>query len=371
MKIKQTNYIVIIILFLSIIGCSSSQLVHKNGGISKNSKTDKILKKQFLIGATLNHEDLKTSKKELFLKDFKYLTPANSAKQSLIHPEPNKWNWSLINDFIDFANKNNLVVRLHGPISPQSSKWVKEDYRTKEELSTMLDEFATEFCLRFNNEPSVKWIDVVNETILADGSWFGPKPGVNQWENPWLNMGVDENGFPLYILKAFEIATKNATNLKLIYNQNVGLEKPMWDKVKETILYIRSKGYRVDGIGWQAHLLLGANRKDFVDNIDDSMKKLSDLIDWAHNNKLEFHITELDYLVKENNLENINSEREIQAMVYQKIVDVLIEKSKNGFVSLNLWNLSVRYSKDKGYFQSIYDEKFQPTKAYQVIKKSI
>ena len=326
-------------------------------------------KGKLLIGATLNHEELNTKKEELYLKDFKYLTPANAAKQTRIHPEPGVWEWSKINDFINFANKNNLVVRLHGPISPQASKWIKEDYRTKDELVTMLEEFATAFAKRFNEEPSVKWMDVVNKTILADGTWFGPKEGVNEWENPWLQIGLDENGFPLYILKAFEIATKHAPNLKLVYNQNVGMETLMWDKVKETILYLRSKGYRVDGIGWQAHLLLGAKREDFVNNTDKTMQKLSDLIDWAHQNNLAFHVTELDYLVK--NMNELESERVIQKEVYQKLIDVLLEKSKQGEVTLNLWDISERHKKGTGYFQSIYDSRFKPTPAYTVIKSAI
>ncbi|MDA9070031.1 endo-1,4-beta-xylanase, partial [Arenitalea sp.] len=324
---------------------------------------------KLLVGATLNHEELNTKKEALFLKDFKYLTPANAAKQTRIHPKPNEWKWKQIDDFVTFANKHNLVMRLHGPISPQASKWVKADERTPEELETMLEDFATAFAMRFNNEPSVKWMDVVNETILANGDWFGPKEGVNQWENPWLKIGLDQNGFPLYILKAFEIATKHATNLKLVYNQNVGMETKMWDKVKETVLYLRSKGYRVDGIGWQAHLLLGAKRKDFVDNTDASMQKLSDLIDWAHQNNLAFHVTELDYLVKD--ISQLDKERQIQKEVYKKLVDVLITKSENGEVTLNLWDVGERHKNRTGYFQSIYDSDFKPTPAYNVIKTAI
>ena len=229
----------------------------------------------------------------------------------------------------------------------------------------MLEEFATAFAKRFNNEPFVKWMDVVNETILGNGTWFGPKEGTDKWENPWLKIGLDENGFPLYILKAFEIANKHAPNLKFVYNQNVGMEDVMWNKVKETIMYLRSKGYRVDGIGWQAHLLMGAKRKDFVDNIDASMDKLSNLIDWEHQNDLEFHVTELDYLVKDES--KLTIERVIQKEVYQKLVDVLKTKSKNGVVTLNLWDVGVRYKKGVGSFQSIYDEDFNLTPAYDVI----
>ncbi len=360
------NRYLLIALVSILTSCGSGKNIAKN---SANDNSDFSIDKNLLVGATLNHNELSSKKGELFLKDFKYLTSANAAKQTRIHPTPDVWNWNLISDFIEFANKNNLIVRLHGPISPQASKWVKQDHRTSEELESMLIEFATAFAKRFNNEPSVKWMDVVNETILADGTWFGPKEGTDKWENPWLQIGLDENGFPLYILKAFEIATKHATNLKLVYNQNVGMETIMWDKVKETVLYIRSKGYRVDGIGWQAHLLLGAKRKDFVDNIDVSMQKLSELIDWAHQNNLEFHVTELDYLVKD--IDKLESEIQIQKEVYQKLINVLKPKSKNGVVTLNLWDLGVRHKKGTGYFQSIYDSDFNPTPTYNIIKEAM
>ena len=61
--------------------------------------------------------------------------------------------------------------------------------------------------------------------------------------------------------------------------------------------------------------------KQFVENLDEELKKLSDLIDWAHSNKLEFHITELDYYNDgENNA--FNSVKK-QAEVYQKLMNLL------------------------------------------------
>ncbi len=64
----------------------------------------------------------------------------------------------------------------------------------------------------------------------------------------------------------------------------------------------------------------------------------------------------------------LNTERVIQKEVYQKLVDVLKAKSKNGVVTLNLWDVGVRYKKGAGNFQSIYDEDFNTTPAYDVIK---
>jgi len=329
---------------------------------SKRKKSSNVL-----VGATLNYRELNTIKEKLFLKDFNYLTPANAAKQSRVHPNPTVWKWQQIDDFINFSKKHNIQVRLHGPISPQASKWAKQDYRTAEELEAIMIEFTTAFAKKFNNEPTVKWMDVVNETILPNGKWFGPKKGTNKWENPWLKIGLDENGFPLYILKSFEIATKHATNIKLVYNQNAGMQKTLWDKLKKTVLYLRSKGYRVDGIGWQAHIGLSSSTKALIENTDEELRKLSDLIDWAHENNLEFHVTELDYFIEDNN--KLVEGRKKQAEFYKRLIETLNAKTKSGVVTLNLWDLGVRTKKGKeGAFHSIYDSEFNPTQAYKIIK---
>ena len=329
----------------------------------------KTSNKKLHIGATLNHHELGGKKEELFLKDFKFLTPANAAKQQHIHPRPGVWQWNRIEEFLKFSNKHNLILRIHGPISPQASKWVKEDHRTAQELEEVMTEFMTASAKRYNEEPSVKYMDVVNETILPDGSWFGPKSGTDSWENPWLSMGMDENGFPKYIVKAFEIATKHAPNVKLVYNQHAGMQKLMWNKVKKTILYLRGKGLRVDGIGWQGHLKLNRTTGDFIVRTDKALRDLSDLIDWAHANDLDFHVTELDYKVIDKS--NLKEEFQTQADIYEKIIKVLKSKLNSGVVTLNLWDMGERFKKPNIYFQSIYDKEYNPTPAYNVIKNAL
>lgn len=318
----------------------------------------------FVIGATLNLNELNTQKSNLFLKDFTYLTPSNPAKQSIVHPNSYTWNWNKIDKMIAFANENSLALRIHGPVSPQCSKWAKNDKRTKKELLDNMTEFMTESCKKYNNEPTVKWMDVVNETVLANGKWFGPKSGDNKWENPWLNIGFDENNFPLYIIKSFEIANEYAPNISLVYNQNGGMQKPMWNKIKQSIYYLRSKGLRVNGIGWQGHLLMPST-KDFVLNIDQGIQDLSNLIDWAQKNRLDFHVTELDYLIVDKN--NLESDLLHQKNIYEKIIKLLIEKSNTGLVTLNFWDVGERYKKGKGYFQSIYSKELEPNPSYELL----
>jgi GH35 family endo-1,4-beta-xylanase len=264
----------------------------------------------FFVGGTLTKFQLNTELENIFLEEFNYLTPANSFKQTIIHPKPDVWRWDRYDNFINFANENNLTLRVHGPISPQASKWVKDDGRTKEELSLILEEFLTALCKKVNEEKSVRWMDVVNETILRNGSWFAEKPGNDKWENPWTQIGINDDGFPKYIVRAFEIANKYATNIKLVYNHNGGMEKVMWEKIMETITYLKSKGLRVDAIGWQAHL-----RTNSLSNED--LQYLDFLMDWAHKNNLEFHITELNLWVKVE-APNLDSVQIIQAELYKK-----------------------------------------------------
>ena len=95
----------------------------------------------FLVGSTLIHRELKSNYANLFLKDFKYLTAMNAAKQSNINPTKGSWKWNQIDNFAKFSKNNNLLFRLHSPIGPQCSKWIKDDSRTADELQASLDEF--------------------------------------------------------------------------------------------------------------------------------------------------------------------------------------------------------------------------------------
>ena len=247
----------------------------------------------FYFGATISAGQLDTDVEKILANNFNMTVPENAVKQSVVHPDPDTWDWTKIDAILDMAKENDLSVRLHGPISPQSSRWAKHDDRKPVELENIMNEFLIEQCKRFNNHPNVKWMDVVNETITKDGEWFGPKKGVTEWENPWTIIGSDndKNSTPIYISRSFEIAQKYAPNINLVFNQHGGMEEVMWERVKETIMYLKDKGLRVDGIGWQAHL---SSRMKYGEN---EILYLSDLIDWSHQNNLEFHITEMDYKI--------------------------------------------------------------------------
>ena len=319
----------------------------------------------FYVGATLNHSQLNTKIEELFLSEFSYSTPENCAKQAAIHPSPGVWRWQKIDDYLDFAAKNDIVLRIHGPISPQASRWAKEDKRNISDLIINMEEFLKELCLKINNHPMVKWMDVVNETVERNGEWFREKPGNDKWENPWTQIGLNEDGIPLYIIRAFEIANQYAPNIKYVYNQHGGMEEIMWEKVLNTIIYLKNKGLKVDGIGWQAHL------KDFEDLAFNKSKLdyLAALIDWTHSNGMEFHITEMDYRISEVNptFKSLNR----QAAAYSNIMKILISRKNNGVLTFNTWGMVDRPGKHTNEHRFLFDKNLKPKPALFAIKKAL
>ena len=368
------NTIIKLLFVFLFINCSSgsdeSTVIDKDPDPDPNSgkitdsfkkiMSDEYNTDTFKFGATLNFYQFNSNVEDLFLKEFDYVVAENSFKQTIVHPEPDQWNWERVDAFLDFANKNNLQMRVHGPIGPQSSTWAKTDSRTNEELIKNYEEFLTELCKKINNENNVKWMDVVNETIDKNANWTIEKAGTG-YQNPWTQIGENEDGIPLYIIRSFEIAKEHAPNISLVFNQHQGMQPVMWDKVKETILYLKNKGLRIDGLGWQAHLrdnvILSLNKEQF--------DYLLSLIDWAHENDLDFHVTELDYFVEDKS--NLNNDLLDQKMIYSRIINLLEDKSKNGLVTLNFWDMGERYKKGKGYFQSIYSKELKPNPSYELL----
>ena len=251
---------------------------------------------------------------------------------------------------------------MHCPVSPQCSDWVKDDARTPEELENMLREFLTAVCKRYNGVPGIISMDVVNETT-HDNEWKKNAEGTG-WEVPWYIIGQDsdKNKTPLYIKMAFEIANEHAPDLKLIYNHHEDMNKEgSWRLIKETITSLRAHGLRVDGIGWQAHVNNGWATPENVE-------KLEALIDWAHSNDLEFHVTEASSWQKD----GVTRESlEEQAYTYSKIVETLIAKRSTGVVGWNTWHIDDGTGWHQEWYGAIFDKDLEAKPAYYSIQKAL
>ncbi|GHV00392.1 hypothetical protein FACS1894159_06040 [Bacteroidia bacterium] len=337
----------------------------------------------FWVGGAPGKEYLDAKNEEklsLFLSEFPYNTPANAFKQTSVYSEPGApWRNEEYMKWIDLARRNRQVVRCHGPVSPQCSVWAKGLDHTAEELLPVMTRYMTELSKELEkNSDVVRWMDVVNETVATTdnneyykkGDWFGPMAKNVFWQNPWLVIGLDEkSGIPIYIIKAFELANQYAPSIKKVFNQNGGGKDGVaWEKIKNTILYLRLIGQRVDGLGWQAHVSLGWEK-------DPANKKgISDLIDWCHANGLEFHVTELDVICP--NQQTWENDRQAQAVTIKAVMDTALEKLGKGAVAVNFWDITSGSrnlsGKQMKYFGGVWPRKVDmDDPVYLSIKRSL
>jgi len=364
---KQSILLVVLSVF-SCLSCDANNPIDDPIDQQKEKTIRELVAEKFpegnvFIGAASHYNLFGTKTIDILDREFSYVTPANDFKQTYIHPEPGKFQYEKSDAWVEHCQKNKQLIRLHAPISPQCSKWVKTDTRTAEELELMLEEYMTILCTRYNGKPGIKWLDVVNETIdKQTGDWFGPKPGTDKWENPWPKIGFDESHSlrpPLYIKQAFTIANTLAPDMKLIINQHGALEKHSWEKMKELVAYLRENNLRVDGLGWQAHIDLGWEK------IPGNIEYLAEIINWCHENDLEFHITEFNVWLKNENAGKLQE----QAETFTSIIKTVLDNRKGGVVGLNFWQIRGNETSNKNWDGCLFNEDYTPKPAYSEIKE--
>lgn len=315
-----------------------------------------------IIGGTTGSWAFGTPTGRIMDREFSYVTPENDFKQSIVHPDPDTWRRERADAWVQHVAEHGQVLRIHGPVSPQCSPWAKDDRRTPEELELLMRQFTTALYQRYNGKPGFVSLDVVNETVI-NGQWHTNKRGT-RWEVPWYAIGqdTDKHRTPLYIKMAFEIARKHAPDFKLIYNHHEEMNsEASWRLIKETIAYLRRHGLRVDGTGWQAH----------VDNgwaTPANLDKLGALIDWAHANDLEFHVTEASVWIKDGVTPQALA---LQAETYSAIVRVLLEKSAGGKVGWNTWHIDDPHSWHRQWHGGLFDGTYAAKPAYNAIQEAL
>lgn len=356
------------ILILNLLSCNKDETIkveynEPTGRRLRDIMAEKFPENNIIIGTTAGVWVFSYDIDILINKEFNYITPENEFKQKIIHPNNNTWNFDGANTWIENAKRNEQIIRMHCPIGPQVSDWTKDDQRSANELEQNMNDFLIAVCTTYNKIENIKYMDVVNETV-KNGEWFGHLKGIAEWENPWDLLGFqsDKYNTPKYIKKAFQICNQYAPNIKQLYNHH---EEPgnikSWNLIKETIITLKSEGIRIDALGWQAHVDNGwANDK----NLD----QLRELIDWTHQNSMEFHITEASSFIR-NKLST--TELILQAETYSKIIAVLLEKLPGGNIGWNTWHITDAYSYRKELFPAIFDDQLSPKPAYYAIQNQL
>jgi endo-1,4-beta-xylanase len=267
---------------LCVIFLSSTILSFIGNAVSSEKPALKdVYKNYFLIGGALNRYLVMgndPNAAEIVIKQFNTVTSENDMKWSLIHPEPNEYNWEPADRFVEFAEKNKMAVIGHCLVwHAQTPNWVfagtspttspnaitnAEDanspsfgrrgrgfrgpYATREELLQRMHDHIHNVVGHYKGR--VKGWDVVNEALDENGKLRN--------RNLWLQIigeGSEDKQYD-FIENAFRWAHEADPNAELYYNDyNLETSKAKCDGAVALVKYLKSKGLRIDGVGIQLH----------------------------------------------------------------------------------------------------------------------
>ncbi len=207
-----------------------------------------IFKNDFYIGAALSLDQIEGRDPEgigLVEKHFNSIVAENILKWEEIHPQLDTYNFEPADKYTAFGKKNNMFVVGHTLVwFYQTPDWVFEDesgnpLNREALLSRMKDHI---FTVMGRYQGKIQGWDVVNEAILADGSFR---------KCPWYEI-IGED----YIQKAFEFAREANPDAELYYNDYDYIKPAKCEGIIKLIKNLQSKNIRIDGIGIQGHWFL-------------------------------------------------------------------------------------------------------------------
>lgn len=240
--IKYTAAAFIVTTFLfSCLGCGENK---KLATAQKLPSLKETFQKEFKIGTALNAaqiEEKEPNAAVLVPQQFNAITPENIMKCVIIHPEWDKYNFTLADKMAEYGKKNNIPVYghtliWHSQLAPFVSK-----IQSKDSFSTFFNNHITTIASRYDGK--IKGWDVVNEALNEDGTLR---------KSVFLEkLGED------YIVEAFRLAQKAAPNTELYYN-DYNIEQPKKRAGAINIIKkLKDAGIRIDGVGIQGHWRAG------------------------------------------------------------------------------------------------------------------
>ena len=204
-----------------------------------------VFKNHFLIGAALNEAQFSGTDVHgatLAKTQFNTITPENALKWGSVHPEPGVYNFDASDRYVEFGEKNGMVIIGHTLVwHNQTPRWVFQDSTGKpisrEALLERMRDHIQTVVGRYKGK--IKGWDVVNEALNEDGSLR---------ECPWLKIIGEE-----YIVKAFEFAREADPSVELYYNDFSLENAPKREGAVALIKKLQAAGVHVAAVGLQGH----------------------------------------------------------------------------------------------------------------------
>ncbi|RKR92009.1 endo-1,4-beta-xylanase [Micromonospora pisi] len=313
--------------------------------------------------------------RQLVGSQFSSVTAENVMKWESLEPTRGTYNWGPADQLIAYAKQNNQRVRGHVLVwHNQLPGWlttgVADGSIDTAELRDILRNHITTVVKHFKGK-IWQW-DVVNEAVS------------DPWDNP---PALHYKGFwaqhlgPGYVADAFRWARAADPNALLFYNdyniEAFGSGNPADDKtqfVYDMVKRLRATGVPIDGVGSQGHLGTQYGNYDTL-QVADALERFGDL-------GLATAFTEVDVRsqmtpgVQAGDSNEINPRLQASAANYSVLLQACL--LSRHCLSFTVWGFTDRHSWIPGWFDNppeglatLYDENYQPKRAYQTVKADL
>ncbi|MER5185083.1 endo-1,4-beta-xylanase [Streptomyces sp. NPDC002896] len=279
-------------------------------------------------------------------EQFDSITPGNEMKWGSVEPTRGSYNWSGADSVVDFAEANNQKVRGHTLVwHSQLPSWVSNGTWTADSLRTvMTDHIATE-AGRYKGR--IDHWDVVNEPFNEDGT---RRQSVFQ-------TAIGDS----YIADALKAARAADPDAKLYINDyNVEGVNAKSTAMYNLVKSLKEQGVPIDGVGLQAHLILGQVPSTLQANI----QRFADL-------GVDVAITELDIRMT---VPATEAQLAQQKADYKAVTSACVAVSR--CKGITVWGFTDSDSWIPDFFDGYgaatpYDESYQPKPAYYGIAEAL
>ncbi len=292
-----------------------------------------------VIGTAVTGSKLTDTYGDIAGSEFNWLTPGNAMKWGSVEPTRGTYNWAEADRIVEFAEEHGQQVRGHTLVwHSQNPDWLTNGTWTAAGLSELLDDHIATEVGRYKGRLAA-W-DVVNEPFNEDGTYR---------QTLFYNtLGQD------YIAQALTAARAADPDAKLYINDyNVEGVNAKSTGLYNLVKSLKERGVPIDGVGLQAHLILGQVPATLQQNI----QRFADL-------GVDVAITELDIRMQ---LPATSAKLAQQAEEYKTVVAACVAVSRCtgvtvwGFTDSDSWIPDVF----DGYGAATpYDENYAKKPAY-------
>ena len=282
-------------------------------------------------------------------EQYNLVTAENGCKWSATEPQENKFDFTQCDYIYYFAKNNSMIFRGHnlcwGVYNPN---WLTQGGFSPDQLKQILQNHITTVMQHYSENNAYSW-DVVNEAVSDS-----PSPGNIYKTNVWYP------AIPDYVDLAFQYAKQANPDTKLFYNDYNILMDSTWMKTKSDTVYqmiknMTSKGIKVDGIGFQAHVKASMYPLNY-DSIVSNFQRFADL-------GLEIHVTEMDVSDPQN-------DQTLQANMYNTVLRAC--RAVKSCKSFETWGYTDKYTwLGESNHPLPFDQNEQPKQAAYTIEAEL